>query len=119
MNVCYCGNPDCPVGPGESVKTGIDADGHTPRENVLIEASELIHGDRNKSYGSPTENFANIADLWNVLLGHKLTENVTPREVADLMIAVKLARGIVDAKRDNYVDIAGYAACGWEAANDA
>lgn len=88
----------------------------SPREVVLDDAKELIVGDRNKTYGSPTENFQNTADIWNVLLGHKLQEGqrITSTEVATLMIALKLARTIAQPKRDNFVDMAGYAACGWE-----
>lgn len=89
----------------------------TVRGDILAEAHTLIHGDRNESYGSPTENFENISDIWNILLSHKLITVISPREVADMMIAVKLARGIVEPRQDNYVDIAGYAACGWEVAD--
>lgn len=80
----------------------------------------MIEGDRNKTYGSPTQNFQNTADIWNVLLAHKLKDGaeITATEVATLMIALKLARTIAQPKRDNFVDIAGYAACGWEAQAD-
>lgn len=88
----------------------------TPREDVLFEAAELIVGDRNKTYGSPTENFQDTADVWNVILRPKLKdgEKITPGEVASLMIALKLVRQIAQPKRDNWVDIAGYAGCGHE-----
>jgi hypothetical protein len=85
-----------------------------PRVSVLTEAASLITGDRNKTYGSPTENFANIAALWNVQIGHKLTTPLTAADVAQLMVQVKMARMIAQPKRDNYVDAAGYLACGWE-----
>lgn len=86
----------------------------TPREGILTEASGLITGDRNKTYGSPTENFENTAAVWNVLLGHKLKEPITATEVGTLMVGLKLARTIAQPKRDNFVDMAGYAACAWE-----
>lgn len=86
----------------------------TPREKVLFEAAELITGDRNKTYGSPTQNFQNTADIWNVVVGHKLTEKLTATDVANLMIGLKLARMVANPTRDNFVDIAGYAGCGWE-----
>ncbi|MEU6267680.1 DUF6378 domain-containing protein [Saccharopolyspora shandongensis] len=88
----------------------------TPRAAVLAEASELIHGDRNASYGPPMQNFRRIADMWNVVLVNHLSEPVTPRQVADMMICLKVARNVEAPKRDNYVDIAGYAACGQEIA---
>lgn len=88
----------------------------TPRQGVLNEAGELIHSDRNVAYGPPMKNFQRIADLWNTILGGQLKEPITPSQVADMSIAIKLARNIEKPKRDNYTDIAGYAACGWECA---
>lgn len=85
-----------------------------PRVTILTEAAELITGDRNKTYGSPTENFANTAALWNVQIGHKLNIPLTAADVAQLMVQLKMARMIAQPKRDNYVDAAGYLACGWE-----
>lgn len=87
----------------------------TPRGGILDEARELIHGERNVAYGSPTENFERIAGIWNVQLGDKLKAPITAQEVALLMIGVKLGRAVNQPKRDNFVDIAGYAACGFEA----
>lgn len=89
----------------------------TPRGTVLADATDLIHGDRNRHYGAPTENFDRIAAFWNIQLANKLKPgaSVSAGDVADLMIAVKLARQVNQPKRDNAVDIAGYAACGWEA----
>jgi uncharacterized protein DUF6378 len=88
----------------------------TIRGEVLNEARALIEGDRNKTYGSPTQNFQNTADIWNVLLGHKLKggQKIEAYEVATLMVALKLARTVAEPKRDNFVDMAGYAACGHE-----
>ncbi len=92
----------------------------TPRGEVLLEARNLIVGDRNVTYGSPTENFKNIADFFNIRFGHKLAagETFTATDVADFMILVKVARNIAQTKRDNFVDIAGYAACGYETTLD-
>jgi hypothetical protein len=88
----------------------------TARGAVLLEARQLITGDRNQTYGPPTQNFQNIADLLNVQFMHKLKDGVvfTPIDVAIIMIQVKLARMIAQPKRDNFVDIAGYVACAWE-----
>lgn len=87
-----------------------------PRAQILHEAARLITGDRNVTYGSPTQNFTNISHLWNARFGHMLRngEKFTPADVADAMILVKVARNIADQKRDNWLDIAGYAACGYE-----
>lgn len=88
----------------------------TTRGAVLLEARGLITGDRNQTYGSPTQNFQNTADLLNVQFRHKLKDGVlfTPTDVAVMMMQLKLARMVAQPKRDNFVDIAGYAACGWE-----
>lgn len=88
-----------------------------PRAELLREAEGLITGDRNQSYGTPTQNFQNIADLWNVQFGHMLAEGhkFTAPHIAQAMAHVKLARMAAQPKRDNYLDLAGYAACGWEA----
>lgn len=86
------------------------------RARVLREAEKLITGDRNETYGSPTTNFQNTADLWSVQLSHKLKEGerFTAVDVALLMVHLKLARMIAQPKRDNFVDGAGYLACAWE-----
>lgn len=89
----------------------------TPRGAVLREAEKLITGDRNKTYGSPVENFDVTAALWTQQLGHKLKagESFTATDVALLMIQLKMARlRTSPGTRDHYVDISGYAACGWE-----
>src|ERR1700749_2852277 len=92
----------------------------TARGNVLTEAKGLIEGDRNKSYGSPTQNFTNTAEIWTALLRHKLKdgEAITATEVGTLMVGLKLARTIAQPKRDNFVDMAGYAACAWQTIAD-
>lgn len=88
-----------------------------PRVEVLLEAARLIDGDRNVSYGTPTQNFSNIAEMWTTRLRHKLApgEAIAATDVADLMILLKVARNIAQRKRDNYADLAGYAGCGYEA----
>lgn len=87
------------------------------RVEVLYEAARLIDGDRNVSYGTPTQNFTNIAEMWTTRFRHKLApgEEFTATDVADAMILLKVARNIAQVKRDNFVDLAGYAGCGYEA----
>lgn len=93
----------------------------TPRRELLEEAADLIDGDRNVTYGSPVQNFTNIADMWTTRLKHKMKpgEKITAVDVADLMVLLKVARNIANTKRDNFADAAGYAACGYEAMLDA
>lgn len=78
---------------------------------ILIEANNLAGESRSRDYGHPLPNHERIAAIWNVQLGQKLKEPITPREVALLMIGLKLAREINTAKRDNLIDMAGYVKC--------
>jgi len=73
--------------------------------NVLHEADKLVHGDRGNDYGSPREDFERTAKMMSAVLG----TSVTAEQVPLLMICVKLSRQCHKPKRDNLVDIAGYA----------
>lgn len=86
----------------------------TPRQDILDEAGKLIHSDRNSSYGEPTQNFTDTAALWNVQFAHKLKEPLTSTDVALAMVLLKMARIKAKPKRDNWADIIGYSACGFE-----
>jgi hypothetical protein len=88
----------------------------TPRQQLLQEAMKITAEDRNKAYGSPEDNFANITDYWMLYLNQrfpgKLLE-LLPSDVAYMMILMKMARLATNiTHRDSLVDIAGYAACG-------
>lgn len=87
-------------------------------QTVLEEAMKCVGGPRRRDYGTPDENFGRIADLWNVHLKGKLSKPVTPGDVAMLMILLKVARQANSPKRDNLVDIAGYAQCASELKED-
>jgi len=82
---------------------------------ILHEALDITGtgGERNDSYDHPHPNFSKIAAVWTTLLSAKLREGaqITPEEVANLMIGMKLVRQAHKHKRDNLVDIAGYARC--------
>lgn len=75
--------------------------------DLLDEAKQIITGDRQDAYGAPEDSFALIGSLWGAYLGHE----ITPREVADMMVLFKVAR-LRGQKptRDTYRDISGYAA---------
>ena len=83
-------------------------------EDVLEEALRLTTGDRNNQYGPPTQDFQKTATMWGAILGCE----VEPKDVALCMIALKLSRATWSDKRDHYVDIAGYARCGWLCVED-
>lgn len=78
---------------------------------ILAEAEAAVYGDRQADYGHPRQDFTRTAILWTGLLQHKLAdgEHITPEDIARCQIAVKLARDVHAPKRDNRVDIAGYA----------
>ncbi len=77
-------------------------------ESVLQEAERLVNGDRQQSYGDAYESFARIAKLWSAYKGVK----ITPKDVASMMILMKVSRSVTSSKRDNWVDISGYAELG-------
>lgn len=73
--------------------------------SILIEADALVSGDRAAAYGDCTEDYRDVAALWSVVLHH----TVTAREAALCMCLVKLRREAHQHKRDNLVDLCGYA----------
>lgn len=82
------------------------------REKCLREACEIVNGARNQTYGSVEDNFERIATLWSVYLDTA----VTALDVAMMMVLLKIARVSTGGFNhyDNYVDVAGYAACAYE-----
>ena len=80
---------------------------------ILDEAAQITHGDRQAAYGHPKVNFTRTAELWTTLLRGSGTltqaQELTARDVGLLMIGLKLVREAYSPKRDNLVDIAGYA----------
>lgn len=85
------------------------------RSEILEAAQTCVCGDREQDYGSPEDNFKRIADLWNIYLGERLCVNIDAEDVAAMLALLKIARiASGNAKKDNWVDLAGYAACGGE-----
>ena len=80
-----------------------------PLESILAEADRLVDGDRQSDYGHPSEDHARLAGLVSALLSYKLTKPLTADDMGLVMICVKLSREAHKHKRDNLVDIAGYA----------
>jgi hypothetical protein len=77
-------------------------------------AAEAVCGERNQSYGSPADDFRTQGEMFSSYLsrtnGAKVV--VTASDIAALMILVKVARQAHQPKADNWIDAAGYAACG-------
>lgn len=85
----------------------------TIRTETLEAANNMVNGHREQDYGTPENNFKQIADLWSAYLGFK----VTALDVAMLMGLLKTARiKTGTATHDSFIDLAGYAACGAELA---
>lgn len=88
------------------------------REEVLEQARKCVCGDREQNYGSPENNFGTIAGLWTSYLNSEFKNfnfMLGPGDVAAMMILLKVSRiASGNGKNDNWVDIAGYAACGGE-----
>lgn len=69
----------------------------------------LVTGPRREDYGSPAQAADRVCRVWNVLFADHLSRPLEPRHVVLAMIALKLIRESHRPKRDNVVDIAGYA----------
>lgn len=82
------------------------------RTAILTEANNIVSGNRKAGeYGQPEDSFGVIAGLWSEYLDQK----IKPHDVAVMMVLLKIARikgG--EYKLDNWIDLAGYAACGGE-----
>lgn len=81
------------------------------RADLLARVAEVVDHDRQATHGRPEDSFTRIAGLWSAYLDIE----VQPHDVAALMALLKLARIHENPKHDdNWIDLAGYAACGAE-----
>ena len=84
--------------------------------NILIEANNIVHGDRNEAYGHPKDNHTTTAILFSHFLKRKYGKGMgtTPlldaEDVCFFNILQKISRAANSYRRDNLVDIAGFAA---------
>ena len=100
------------------------------RAEILEAARKCVCGEREQDYGTPEDNFQTIAELWNAYLRRRILkiyhhaeglpfdfDNViSPADVAVMMALLKVARISYGNAPDNFVDLAGYAACAGELA---
>jgi len=85
------------------------------RAEILRDATQAVTVDRAATHGSVKDNFTALARIWSGRLG----VNITPAQVAIMMIDLKTVRAWGNpGLADNWVDMAGYAACGGEVATD-
>lgn len=80
------------------------------RSAILASADVLINGDRAAAYGSAEESFGRIAAMWSAYLGI----TVRSRDVALMMVLLKVSRASGRSDPDDLIDIAGYAALAGE-----
>ena len=74
-------------------------------KSILSEAEEIVNGSRQSDYGDARESFSKVAAIASVMTGKELS----PEDCCAVMIAVKLVRESFAHKRDNLVDLCGYA----------
>ena len=86
------------------------------RDEILETACKIINGERAEQYGDAYLNHARIAALWTTYV-RSTPDDLTPVDVAMMMVLMKVARSIETPKDDSFVDIAGYAALAGEIAN--
>lgn len=90
------------------------------RTDILTAAQVCVCGDREQDYGNPESNFSRIAEFWTIYMRDRCVTSgtdicVLPQDVAAMLALLKIARiASGHAKADNWVDLAGYAACGGE-----
>lgn len=81
------------------------------RGSVLLEALDVINGERQDQYGNPEDSFTLIADYWSTYLQSiNIDITLTARDATHMMMLFKIARmSGQKASRDNYRDVCGYA----------
>ena len=87
------------------------------RKDILDAALKCVNGDRDRQYGSPENSFRCISELWNAYIRCRTGYDVKlePKDSAAMLALLKLARiAGGQNKDDNWIDLAGYAACGGE-----
>lgn len=85
------------------------------RKEIFDAALACVNGERNENYGTPEDSFQMIASFWNAYLCISDEGGIRARDVAAMLALLKIARIARGAVHDdNWVDLAGYAACGGE-----
>lgn len=74
-------------------------------ESILEEAQRIVHGERQTDYADPVINFKRISDIASAVRG----KDLDMLDCVTVLVATKLARQQNKHKRDNLVDLAGYA----------
>lgn len=94
---------------------GETADIGMTRGEILDTAKDAVTRDRAAVHGGAEHSFTSIAAIWSSRLG----VDVTPEQVCIMMIDLKTVRAWGNpGHKDNWIDMAGYAACGGELSNE-
>ncbi|MGN1216731.1 MAG: DUF6378 domain-containing protein [Phocaeicola sp.] len=75
------------------------------KQSILDDAKTIIEGSRQSDYGDPVESFEKIAKTASMITG----KDLSPNECCAVLMAVKIVRESYRHKRDNLVDLCGYA----------
>ena len=72
------------------------------RGNVLLEAIDIINGERQDVYGSPEDSFALIAEYWTLYITSRIDpeDELSASDIAIMMTLFKIAREANQHKRD-------------------
>lgn len=86
------------------------------RTDLLAAVAQAVTADRQATHGRTEDSFQNIAAMWTVYLRQRFgCGSLEPHDVAAMMVLLKVARVSANPGHDdNWVDVAGYAACGCE-----
>ncbi|HQF30275.1 MAG TPA: DUF6378 domain-containing protein [Hyphomicrobiales bacterium] len=79
--------------------------------DILRETARLVEGGREEAHGRSEVTHADIARLWNAYLETIHHADLTPGDVAQMMVLLKIARALNGQfNLDDFRDMAGYAA---------
>ena len=85
------------------------------RAEILDTAKQYVTKDRNATHGNPENTFGLIAAYWSA----HLNTDISAADVCVMMTLLKLARLKSNQENDdNWIDGAGYLACGGEIATE-
>lgn len=83
------------------------------RTHILETANEYVTKDRAATHGDAEDSFTKLAAIWSARLGVSIRAD----QIAIMMLDLKTVRAWDNPQHvDNWVDMAGYAACGGEVA---
>ena len=82
--------------------------------STLLQANELINGERQEQYGNPSDNLGAISGMWEIYLHKRGLLNINgagllAEDVCSMMALLKICRLANDVTHtDSAIDAAGY-----------